>query len=202
MSDLDTDAEVEAARWESHQPYWSVRLKDLYLHAFAYPTQRTLRLVRLRQQKLDDIALAGTFNLAALPSEIFDMILGKAKADSLKQARRNDSIVMPFCDCCQAKNIWRTKAVRPHFEEWCLRNKGEILPFLNGTDNEHRSGAHVEFEASSQCQGWLDIIRQAVATQGCSFCEDLWLSSWKAVAWNYEIYTTVTVLYTTSGAEP
>ena len=72
---------------------WTVRLEDLFCHAYAYSVSRNLRLARRRQATMSALQTGGTFNLSRLPREIFDTILKHVHSISAEEARYLTSIM-------------------------------------------------------------------------------------------------------------
>lgn len=72
---------------------WTVRLEDLFYHAYAHSVARNLRLARRRQANMSASQTAGIFNLSRLPVEIFDTILKQSALNSVEEARYSTSII-------------------------------------------------------------------------------------------------------------
>ncbi|KAK9899960.1 hypothetical protein P389DRAFT_165058 [Cystobasidium minutum MCA 4210] len=72
---------------------WTVRLEDLYYHAYAYHAfTRNFRLIRKRQATMTALQTENTLNLLHLPREIFDATLNEANLLGLEEARYTSSI--------------------------------------------------------------------------------------------------------------
>lgn len=160
---------------------WAVRLEDLYVHAVAYQPVRALRLVRLRQTRVEHASFRPTFNLAGLPREVFDMILDNVMKSSIREAETKEPIIPPFCDCMLIDNLWRQEDALDHFQDYCKVRLGQYVKDPLDEKCIARSRLRREFQTTPYCKDLLDTVRAKVA-DGCIRCETAWIDIWKTMA--------------------
>lgn len=162
---------------------WVVRLEDLYLHAVAHQSVRALQLSRLHQ--VENMGkkpiFRPAFNLAGLPREIFDMILDTARGIALEQAKKQEPVIAPFCDCMLIDNVFRHKDALSEFQRWCEDRLGHRLDDPLDEACLAKSRIRREFQATEYCEKLLEKVRQSVA-EGCNRCENAWINTWKTMA--------------------
>lgn len=160
---------------------WSISTEDLYLHAVVYRSTRALRLIRLRQRKLDHFSLRGTFDFASLPQEVFELILKEVTLTCSKYARTQPPLRYPGCVCRPDQEVWNLVETFPLFEEWCLRKVGRSLQDVKKLSNALQHKICSAFKTSSQWAGLRD--QQHAASDGyCRDCKQRWYSTWETMA--------------------
>lgn len=92
-------------------------IRSLYYAAASYQAVKTARLVRLRQSTTSCAAQTAPFDLAALPPEIFEMVVDYIVVGT-HEALACEWPVLQICQCENEKKTWSKPLLANAFSSW------------------------------------------------------------------------------------